>query len=249
MNNTGIVVQARMGSTRLPQKVLLPFYEKETILSIIFKRLKKIGLPIILATSINSEDDVIEDFGAKNDLLVFRGDEQNVLQRMAQAADRLGVQIVIRVCADNPFLDGNLLNKMIQIAKRIDFDYLSYSYKSTPGILTHFGVFCEMVSINALKNALALTQEKIYLEHVTNYIYKNPGRFDVKFIPLSWNYFIDEDIRFTVDTKEDFEVASKIYNLSMKQFNNVKVSSLNKVLKSNPAFLKSMKKQKVKNSK
>jgi spore coat polysaccharide biosynthesis protein SpsF len=101
-----IIIQARTGSTRLANKMLKPFYQNQTILQIIIENLKRdIDLPIILATTNNPNDDCLEQVAEENGIFCFRGSEENVLQRFIDAAHQYQVDVIIRVCADNPFLN------------------------------------------------------------------------------------------------------------------------------------------------
>lgn len=108
MNEAKIIIQARTGSTRLPQKMILPFYESEGIFSLILKRLTSIidKNNIILATSTNENNDVLTDIAKEYGVNYFRGSENDVLQRFIDAANEFNAKKIIRVCADNPFLVG-----------------------------------------------------------------------------------------------------------------------------------------------
>ena len=112
MNDIKIIIQARTGSTRLPQKMILPFYENEGIFSLILNRLtsnfKKEN--IILATSSNPNNDVLAEIARRYGINCFRGSENDVLQRFIDAANQFNATKIIRVCADNPFLDMDFLN-------------------------------------------------------------------------------------------------------------------------------------------
>ena len=107
MNKLGIIIQARTGSTRLPSKMILPFYGNDGILSILLSRLTlcKLADSIIVETSSLSPDDAICYLVREHRVKCFRGDENEVLDRFIQAARYYGISKIIRFCADNPFLD------------------------------------------------------------------------------------------------------------------------------------------------
>ena len=112
MNKVGVVIQARTGSSRLANKVLLPFYEDQTILSIVADKLIHCGLKVVIATTNNTNDDVIEQFCQSKKLFCFRGAEFDVLNRFISCAKSFGFTSLIRVCSDNPFLDLKEIDKI-----------------------------------------------------------------------------------------------------------------------------------------
>jgi spore coat polysaccharide biosynthesis protein SpsF len=211
---TGIIIQARTGSTRLPNKMMIPFYQGNTILEILIERLKSSfpDFPIILATTRNQRDDAIETIGLSKGIYTYRGDEENVLKRFVLAAEYYRIDKIIRVCADNPFLDMFSLKVLIDEFTTENYDYLFFSLSNEkPTIITHYGLWAEAVSLSALKKILDLTQEKIYLEHVTKYIYENRNLFNLKNIYIAQEIESINNIRLTIDTKEDFNLIKKIY--------------------------------------
>lgn len=241
VKNTGIIIQARSGSTRMPDKMLKPFFSGKSILEILIDRFKKEagGIPFVIATTTVPSDDRIEDMAKRANSLVFRGSEENVLQRFIDTAGEFGFEKIIRVCADNPLFDisGTL--------KLLDFDKISdyAAYKMTnnkPSITTHSGFWGELVTVEALKKINQLTDERIYLEHVTNFIYSNPDLFKIKLLPADAEVFYRDDIRLTVDTKEDFKMVSQIYSLLSEQNQDISVANVLKIIESKPDFLKMM---------
>ena len=170
----GIIIQARLGSTRLPEKMILPFYKNKGILEILIEKIKLSfpNIPVILATTDNANDDRLALLGEKLKILVFRGEEQNVLKRFIDAALKYDIDKIIRICADNPFLDMLYLKNLIKEYDDSSYDYISFkTSRDLPTIKTHYGFWTEGVMLTALKKIKKLTGEKIYLEHVTNFIY------------------------------------------------------------------------------
>ncbi len=213
---TGIIIQARMGSTRMPGKVLLPFHTDDSILDIIVRKLQQnnFSLPVVLATSNSDADHVLESWANENAVPVFRGSETDVLDRFIAAAEFFGFRSVVRVCADNPFLDEGLLQKLLEIAMTTTADYISFEAgENTPAMKSHLGVFAEWVTLDALKKAQRLTADKLHTEHVTNFIYGNPDQFAVKWIKAPLEIYNRNDIRFTIDTVEDFDLMQRIYGV------------------------------------
>lgn len=250
MPKTGIIIQARTGSTRMPEKVILPFYQEQSILDLLLEKVKKAGVPVVLATTVNPSDDRICMLAEKHQVAVFRGSENDVLDRFIQAARQSGFSKIIRVCADNPFLDLAGITTLITEFKKSDADYLGFQLAGNkPSILTHFGFWAEAVRFDALEKAQQLTSEKLYHEHVTNFIYGNPTLFKVHFIPANPVVFMRTDIRMTLDTPEDFEIQQKIFAALTRENPNFAIREIIKWLDNHPETLETMKKEIERNQK
>lgn len=212
----GIIVQARLGSTRLPKKILNEFYNEESILSLLLNRLKTLpNVNIIIATTENILDDSIVDFAKENNYNYFRGSENDVLNRFIEASKYYNLKKICRVCSDNPFLDINSIDLLYKQLNQ-GFDYASFcTSNNIPVMKTHYGFWCEAVTLQALEKSYSLIQDKMYKEHVTNFIYMNEDIFKVKFnqIPLEIE---KSSLRLTVDTINDFKLARKIYEKTLK---------------------------------
>ncbi|HSD13559.1 MAG TPA: hypothetical protein VLB74_02805 [Flavobacterium sp.] len=208
------MLQARVGSTRLPQKMVLPFFKDKTILELIIMKLQQNfpHVPIVLATSALEENDILVEIAKGLDCMVFRGSESDVLQRFIDAADTCHFDQIIRVCADNPFLDVSEMRNLIGFAENNpSFDYISFSINGNPSIKTHFGFWAEYVTLQALKKVSLTTKEAFYHEHVTNYIYGHSNLFQIKLIAANSILEGRSDIRMTLDTAVDFSTLSEIY--------------------------------------
>lgn len=225
MIKTAFFIQARTGSSRLPNKVLLDFDSKNCILDIIIDKLKKkfADFPLYICTSTSSGDDDIEKFCKKKNVDFFRGSENNVLKRFVDAATVNQVDVVIRICADNPFLDLDFLTELLDYYYKYPAsDYWSFKNdKNIPVIKTHFGFFAEVVTVNALKKVYKATTDKLFLEHVTNYIYSN-NEFDCRLKSLPSFLSKRNDLRFTIDDEEDFKLLQLIYQYYKKVGYNLK---------------------------
>lgn len=207
-HHIGIIVQARMGSTRFKGKVLKKIYNDETILDITLKNLKPLNCDIIIATSTNKLDNDIVKFAIKNNLKYYCGDEFNVLKRFIDSALEFNISKIIRICSDNIFIQPKLLSPFIEY-NNSNYDYISYKIGDKNAILTHWGLFGEYVSLEALKKVLKRTKNKNHLEHITSYIYKNPNDFNIHFLDVP-SELMREDIRLTIDTFEDYIICKKI---------------------------------------
>lgn len=210
----GIIIQARNRSSRLYGKMVIPFYKGTSMLEILLTKLKE-GLnqtPIIVATTNDIVDKSIVDLVKEIGVHVYKGEENNVLQRMIDAASMYKVDNIIRVCADNPFLSVNSIIELISCHKKKPVDYISFlAGDEKPAILSHFGFFAELVTKSALIKVATKTNDSYYLEHVTNYIYTNPNEFVLSFLKAPPYLFNRQDIRLTVDTIHDFKLAQSLY--------------------------------------
>lgn len=252
MKDVKIIIQARTGSTRLPQKMILPFYENEGIFSLILKRLTSIidKNNIILATSTNENNDVLTDIAKEYGVNYFRGSENDVLQRFIDAANEFNAKKIIRVCADNPFLDLEFLNFLLDNFKKSDYDYMSFmTSKGIPIIKTHYGFWAEAVTLNALKKVKSMTDENLYHEHVTNFIYANPNDFNIKFFNIPEEIDSHDDIRLTIDTKIDFDTQKEIFNIIYKKNPSFNSSDVVAFLNENQQYMKIMRDEILKNQK
>ena len=214
------ILQARTGSTRLPDKMLMPFYGEKSVLEILLERLVESRdyidvADIIVATTTSEADNGIADLARRLGLNVFRGSENDVISRFIGAADYYGHEKIIRICADNVFIDIDSLRKLSVTLAGGDDDYVSFCKPDgTPSILTYYGFFAEGVKKSALKKVVGLTDEPLYHEHVTNYIYNNPDIFNIKLMPVGEQVDGLEEhpyLRLTLDTKDDFEVQQTLY--------------------------------------
>ena len=210
--NIGIIIQARLGSTRLPGKILKQFYGEKTLLETVISNLQKSGdVKIIVATSVNPNNDKLETLLKERNITVFRGPEDDVLSRFIGAAEDNSVDGIVRICSDNPFLDWHGVAALIEKAKTSNADYIGYRINDTPSIKTHFGFWGEYVTLNALKRVAATTDEKPAHEHVTIHIYTHPDEYKCEWIECPNFLQGRNDIRLTVDNPEDFENAQKAF--------------------------------------
>lgn len=252
LNDFAIIIQARTGSTRLPNKMTLPFYKNKGVFEILIIRLLKRykSKQIYLATTRNESDNILIEIAKKYDINYYRGDENNVLSRFTEIINLTGTKRIIRICADNPFLDINHIDKLINYSiNNPDFDYVSFSFPDgTPTIMSHIGLYTELVVSDSLKKASSIIQESIYKEHVTNYIYTHTDKFNIKLFQLDENIAKRKDIRLTLDTEEDFYNCQQIWNYVVDDY-NAELDKIFEYIDSNEEIKQSMKNQIVANSK
>lgn len=241
-NKTGFIVQARLGSTRLSKKVMLPFFEDQSILELlIIKLASNFNIPVIVATTTNQLDDVLVERVKQYNVHIFRGSENNVLKRFVAAAQHYNIKNIIRICSDNPFLSVKNLHQLISSWDE-NYDYHSFrTLDGTPSIQTHYGFWAEMVSLRTLVKLEEMNVEKKYREHVTNYIYTHPQEFNVHFeIIPEWITEL-KNVRLTLDTARDFEIQQEIYKKLNVKHKNFDIKEIIKFLDENPHYYAHMK--------
>jgi spore coat polysaccharide biosynthesis protein SpsF len=202
MLKVGIITQARMTSTRLPGKVLMEAGGK-TLLEYHIERLQWSGLPVFIATTVNTTDDCIVDFAKSHHIEIYRGDEQNVLNRYYECAHKYGLDILVRVTSDCPLIDGYLIKEAVEeYLKKGDSElYISNGIQRTFPRGFDFEVF----SFKLLEDAQKHAEQDSDKEHVTPYIHQNrSGKVKIQHFLSSKN---NSDIRITVDTQEDYQLV------------------------------------------
>ena len=201
------IVQARMSSTRLPRKVMATICGKPVLLHII-DRLKECKLldDIVIATTVNNIDDIIFNAVKNYDKSIglFRGSEENVLERYYLAAKKFNVDVVVRVTSDDPLIDPTVVDDLISEFLMNSCDYVSNSLNRTFPL----GLDAEVFSFDALERAHQNASQDYEREHVTPYIIENPDKF--KLLNVSNNIDLSH-LRWTLDTKEDFEFIDAVY--------------------------------------
>jgi spore coat polysaccharide biosynthesis protein SpsF len=210
-----VLIQARMGSKRLPNKMMLSLHGKP-ILEWVIRRVqnaKRVD-EVILATSENSENDILELTAERLGISTFRGSEDDVLNRFYLAGKGSGASHIVRVCADNPLIDG------VEIDRLIDFYFknsYSYVYNHIPKEnLYPDGLGAEITSFEILEEMEKVVKSPKLREHSFSYIWENE-RFSIgTFNPPEEIAF--PELRFDVDTFQDY------YYLSSKEF-SIDISS------------------------
>ena len=239
--NIGIIIQARMGSTRLPGKILKKFYGEDTLLEILLSNLHKVDVKVVVATSINENNDGLEVFLKDKGELVYRGSENDVLDRFIKAAEENGIDGIIRICSDNPFMDWNGVSQLVEKSKSSDADYIGFRVNDTPSILTHFGFWGEYVTLDALKRVAATTPEGTPAhEHVTFHVYMHPEDYKCEWIQCPEFLQGRDDIRLTIDTSEDLVSAQQVYAKLKEQNEDFTLQEVIEYLDANPDIKDSM---------
>jgi len=201
-----------MGSTRLPGKVLKKIGDKNLLKHILFRLSKlKREVKVVIATSDLSKDNELERFCLNNKTLCFRGSEQNVLQRYYLCAKENNFSHIVRLTGDNPFVDIEELDNLIDLHINSHSDY-SRSFSVLPK-----GVGGEIFTFSALELSYKHGKKDNHLEHVNEYIEENEDQFTVSELEV-FKEKNRPEISLTVDTAEDYKKACYIVNHSAEEY-------------------------------
>ena len=203
---TVAVIQARMGSTRLPHKVLMDL-GGETVLARVIRRLSRSRMvsELIVATSDSPGDDAIVRECERLGVSCFRGSEHDVLDRYYQAARAAVAESVARITSDCPLIDAELVDDTVRAFVEQQADYASNVFPRTYPL----GLDAEVFTVAALDRAWRQSHEPHQREHVTPYFYEHPETFKLAFTRNESDY---SAYRWTLDTAEDLELLRNIYS-------------------------------------
>ena len=243
------VIQARMNSTRLPGKVLMPLANKP-VLSHVIERLSYCRMidKIVVATSVEKSDNLIDDYCKKSNIICYRGSLEDVLDRYYQAAKLYKADLIIRITADCPVVDPVVVDSVVT-------GYLSGDYDCY-GLRGDFpdGLDCTLFSFTAIEKAWKEAKLQSEREHVGPYIENNTHLFRNGSLKL-FNGLANQ--RWTLDEPDDYELLSKIFNKLYRpdspfltheilQFikDNPDLSTINGHIVRNKGYLKSLQEDK-----
>lgn len=211
---TVAIIQARMGSTRLPEKVLMDI-GNEPMLWHVYERARRSSLvdEVLVATSTESGDDAVAEFCEKRSIPCFRGSEADVLDRYYRAASSRGADAVVRITADCPLLSPPVVDRVVRTYESDESAYVSNTLEYTHPD----GLDVEVFSYDALETAWREADDPHEREHVTVYI-RESGAFSTEnvenVLDTSRYSFTDPDavLRWTVDYPEDMEFVREVYD-------------------------------------
>jgi spore coat polysaccharide biosynthesis protein SpsF len=203
---TVAIIQARMGSTRLPGKVLKDICG-ETMLARVVRRTRLASLlnEVVVATTLEPLDQPIEDECRSLGAPVFRGSENDVLDRYYRAAQAHDAGVVVRITSDCPLIDAEVIDQVIRAFFSQPCDYASNGIERT----FPRGLDTEVMSLKALARAWHEAKESYQRVHVTPYLWQNPDRF--RLVSVKGEMDLSQH-RWTVDTSEDLEFVRQVYH-------------------------------------
>lgn len=230
MSKVVAIIQARMGSTRLPGKVMKELCGR-TILAHDIERVKQSKFidEIVIATTKSKNDDVIVKETFKNEVKVYRGSEEDVLSRYYEASIENNVDIVVRITSDCPLIDPFVIDEIIKFYLENDYDLVTNAGSDLSQRTYPRGLDTEVFSMDILKQAYENAKEKYQREHVTPYIYENSKKI--------YYYKNEEDYskyRWTLDTEEDFELIKEVYKNLYKGEHDFYFKDILKLFKEKP---------------
>ena len=242
----GCILQARMGSTRFPGKILENLDKKNTVLDFVIRQLQSSELldKIIIATTVLKRDDIIEKISKDHGLDYFRGSENDVLDRYYQCAKKFSVDTIVRVSSDDPLIDPKILDKGIQIFNSKFFDVLTTNQPHT----FPYGLDFEIINFSSLEKISKEAKLPSEREHVSTFFYTNEKDFQIFHYKYKKNV---AHIRCSLDHSEDLiflrELVSRIKNrpillddiLSIVE-NDPELVATNNKYKTNEGYLKSL---------
>jgi len=216
------IIQARMGSTRLPRKVMLPLLDKPVIWRI-YERLcssKNIDQTCI-STSTNSLDDKIEEFAKKENISYFRGSEEMIVNRLLNTAKKFKADAIVRVTGDCPLTDPKIIDQLIQIyLEKQNCDFVSNTIERT---FPH-GLDTEVISTDFLEVLDKKLQDAKTQESFIKYVNSNTKKFSC------FNFAYNKNLsylRWTLDYNEDYIFINKIYQ---NLYSKIHIFDMNDIL-------------------
>lgn len=212
--NVDVLIQARMGSTRLPGKVLMPLGEA-TVLDAMISRVKRTECirNIVIVTSEASFDNEIAAFAEKNDILCFRGSEDDLLERYYKAALYFETDIIVRLTGDCPLIDPQIIDDMVRLFlfNWPNMEFLTNCFKRTFAR----GMDVEIIAMKTLEWLYHNCKKDYYREHVVPYIEENTDKFAFFEFPNTDDH---SEFRLTIDTPEDYETITGLLEILQDQY-------------------------------
>ncbi len=237
MSKVVTVIQARMGSSRLPNKVLMPLAGKPLLLRM-YERVAttEYSGEIVIATTTDKSDDVIEKLCKENNINVFRGNQTDLLDRHYQSAKIFNADAVVKIPSDCPLIDPKIITKVIKfyLDNFENYDYVSNLHPATyPD-----GNDVEIMSVEILEKAWKEAERSFEREHTTPYFWENPDVFKIG--NVDWETGLDYSMsyRFTIDYLEDYSFIKKIYDELYEENKNFGLADILELLKRKPEIKK-----------
>jgi len=207
------LIQARLGSTRLPKKVFIEVLGKPLLLHLIERiRHSKYIDEVIILTTTNKKDDELATFCLKHGIKFFRGNEEDVLDRYYQAAKLFKIDPVVRITSDCPLIDPKVTDKVIEKFFAGNYDFVSTNNDAdmtTDHLTWPDGLDTWAFSFDALERSWKEAKNKDDREHVTMHMVSNPDKFRLGFVDNKENLF--KKYRWTIDYPEDLEVIKAVF--------------------------------------
>ncbi len=228
----GIIIQARMGSQRLPGKIMVPFLGRPA-LEVLIERLKRSRLAdiIVIATSQDRQDDKVGHLACRLGVTCFKGSQSDVLGRYYLAAEQNNIDVIVRITADCPLADPEIVDSVIARHIQAKADYTTNSMQAG----YPRGLDVEVFNFDGLKKINKDAQKDYQREHVTPYFYENPNIFKITQLSappeLQW-----PDLRLTLDTQEDYNLLCKVFERLYHKDRNFTASDIVNLFQQEPSL-------------
>lgn len=213
------VIAARMGSTRLPGKALMPIMGKPMLERMLERVSKSHAISeIVIATTTRREDDQLADFAEQMDIGCYRGSSEDVLQRINAAVKSSQADVAVELLGDNPLVHADLIDDVVEFYCNNSFDYavsVTAEHKHASSGVARFpvGIRVEVFSPATLDKCERLAQGDYFRENTTSFIYHNPDGFDIGYYEATgrWAKLNEPDLNFAVNYGENFDLVTKIF--------------------------------------
>jgi spore coat polysaccharide biosynthesis protein SpsF len=236
---TVAIIQARMGSNRLPGKVLMPILGKPMLWHIV-GRVRSVPAidEVVVAVPTDRPNEILRRFCTDNQIALFAGSESDVLDRYYCAAEQFEADPVIRITADCPLVDPPLIERLIQMFKSGEYDHIGVAAGAGAERIGKGrfpdGLDAECFGFSALERARREATDPRDREHVTRYMWNNRDIFRCGELTAGLVY---PKLRLTVDHLEDFELITKIYESLYSECQPFDFADVMKFLEKNPGLL------------
>ena len=225
-------IEARMSSTRLPGKVLLPANDKPMLLHLV-DRLKQVTTieEIVLATTTNIADNILENFVKEVGISCYRGSEEDVLQRVVEAGKSAEADVIVEITGDCPIIDPLIVEQALQMFKYNDCEYLgNAAIRSYPN-----GMDVQVFYLDTIERSASMTDDRLNHEHVTLYIRNKPELFRTIHMIAPPNLYWP-DLHLTLDEQKDYELLKLIIEHFGSENPYFSCSEVIELLKSRPEW-------------
>jgi len=238
------VIASRMGSSRLPGKALMPILGKPMLEMMIDRvRQSKIISDIVIATTTQSSDDQLVDWAKDYGINCFRGSEDDVLGRIAEAVNASGADVAVELLGDNPLIHADLIDDVVEFYMGNKYDYVvsvTTEHKLAPVALARFpiGIRVEVLSQAVLSRCENLAEDAYYRENALSFIYHHPDLFKVGYVEATgkWSGLERPDLNIAVNYQENFDLVERVYDLCYPSNPNFDLFEILRVYDDHPEF-------------
>lgn len=230
----GIILVARLSSSRLPQKNILPI-EGKPMIQHLAERVANVKSPskIIIATSDLPSDDPLEELAKNIGINCYRGSLNNVMERITGAAEKYQCNTIVEILGDNPLVHSELIDDVIELYENNNYDYaatVTSEYSPYDNNLTPFSIGLR-VQVYSIESARKYVNYPEYIEsnkHPCAYIFENPKIFNIGFLEAigKWSFMNKPKLNFAVNYPKNFELVKKFFEKNYPIDNQFSLSSI-----------------------